>query len=108
MTRSTGAVCSRARRPAWQASATGPACAACLLVQAEAEEFDPTLNAGQVQHHLILEAIEAIEAGDSALAEQFAREHADLARQNFEVALREGESLESFPGGSLINVRIAN
>jgi hypothetical protein len=24
------------------------------------------------------------------------------------VALREGESLESFPGGSLINVRIAN
>jgi GntR family transcriptional regulator, vanillate catabolism transcriptional regulator len=74
---------------------------AFLLVQAETDQFDPTLNAGQVQHHLILEAIER---GDGELAERLAREHAHLAAQNFESALSAGESLHSLPGGSLINV----
>jgi GntR family transcriptional regulator of vanillate catabolism len=77
---------------------------AFLLVQAEAEQFDPTLNAGQAQHHMILEAIER---GDGSLAEKLAREHAHLAAHNFAAALSAGDDLDGLPGGSLISVEAA-
>jgi GntR family transcriptional regulator, vanillate catabolism transcriptional regulator len=73
---------------------------AFLLVQAEGDSFDPTLNTGHAQHHAILEAIER---GDGALAEQLTREHAHLAQQNFEVAVSAGAGLAGLPGGSLIS-----
>jgi GntR family transcriptional regulator of vanillate catabolism len=73
---------------------------AFLLVQAVGDSFDPTLNAGHEQHHAILEAIEA---GDGELAEKLAREHARLAEENFEAALREG-GLDGLPGRALISV----
>jgi GntR family transcriptional regulator, vanillate catabolism transcriptional regulator len=74
---------------------------AFLLVQAEGESFDPTLNAGHAQHHAILEAIER---GNGPLAEQLTREHAYLAQHNFEAALHGDAGLEHLPGGSLISV----
>jgi GntR family transcriptional regulator of vanillate catabolism len=74
---------------------------AFLLVQAEGDSFDPTLNAGHTQHHQILEAIES---GDGALAEQLAREHAHLAQHNFENALHGEHGLAHLPGGTLITV----
>lgn len=74
---------------------------AFLLVQAEDDSFDPTLNTGHAQHHTILEAIER---GDGALAEQLTREHAHLAQQNFEVAVSAGAGFAGLPGGSLISV----
>jgi GntR family transcriptional regulator, vanillate catabolism transcriptional regulator len=74
---------------------------AFLLVQAEGESFDPTLNIGHAQHHQILDAIEH---GDGRLAEQLSREHAHLAQYNFEAALHHGAELANLPGGSLINV----
>jgi len=74
---------------------------AFLLVQAEADSFDPTINAGHAQHHLILDAIEH---GDGELAEKLARNHAKLAQKNFEAALRAGSALNGLPGSSLINV----
>jgi GntR family transcriptional regulator of vanillate catabolism len=74
---------------------------AFLLVQAEVDSFDPTLNTGHKQHHKILEAIER---GDGELAEKLARQHAHLAAQNFEAALRAGGPLVGLPGSGLINV----
>jgi GntR family transcriptional regulator of vanillate catabolism len=77
---------------------------AFLLVQAEGDSFDPTLNTGHKQHHAILEAIER---GDGELAETLAREHAQLAQVNFEAALRGGEGLRGIPGSGLISVEAA-
>lgn len=73
---------------------------AFLMVQAQAGSFDPTINAGHAQHHLILDAIEC---GDGELAERLARAHANLAQQNLELALSVGQDLASLPGRSLIN-----
>jgi GntR family transcriptional regulator of vanillate catabolism len=74
---------------------------AFLLVQAQADSFDPTIHAGHAQHHEILEAIED---GDGRLAEQLTRTHAHLAEQNFVDALRGGEGLEALPGSGLISL----
>jgi GntR family transcriptional regulator of vanillate catabolism len=73
---------------------------AFLLVQAEADLFEPTLEAGHAQHHEILDAIER---GDADAAERLARRHAHLAEENMELALKTG-GLEKLPGSSLISV----
>jgi GntR family transcriptional regulator, vanillate catabolism transcriptional regulator len=74
---------------------------AFLLVQAEADSFDPTLEAGHAQHHAILDAIER---GDGEQAEKLARKHAHLAQDNLEAVLRREAGLAGLPGSSLISV----
>lgn len=71
-----------------------------LAAQADTSQFEPTLQAGNAQHHEILDAIER---GDLAEAERLARCHAQLAVQNLEAVLETG-GLEKLPGSSLINV----
>ncbi len=69
-----------------------------LPAQADTSQFEPTLAAGNVQHHEILNAIER---GDSAAAERLARDHAQLAVKNLESVLETG-GLEKLPGSGLI------
>jgi GntR family transcriptional regulator of vanillate catabolism len=53
-----------------------------------------------IEHHRTI--IEAIANREGARAESIAREHARLARNNLDWALRDRELLHRFPGGSLI------
>jgi GntR family transcriptional regulator of vanillate catabolism len=53
-----------------------------------------------IEHHRAI--LEAIENGEGARAEGVAREHARLARNNLDWALRNREMLHQIPGGSLI------
>jgi GntR family transcriptional regulator of vanillate catabolism len=71
-----------------------------LEVQADKNLFEPTLYAGNAQHHEILDAIER---GDGDEAERLARRHAHLAVENLESVLESG-GLDKLPGSSLINV----
>ena len=70
-----------------------------LPAQADTSQFDPTLAAGNHQHHEILNAIER---GDPDEAERLARAHAGLTVKNLEVVL-EGGGLEKLPGSGLIS-----
>jgi GntR family transcriptional regulator of vanillate catabolism len=70
-----------------------------LPAQADTSQFEPTLAAGNVQHHHILNAIER---GDGDEAERLAREHAGLAVKNLEAVLEAG-GLEKLPGSGLIS-----
>ena len=70
-----------------------------LPAQADTSQFDPTLAAGNAQHHEILNAIER---GDAEAAERLARAHAQLAVRNLEAVLQTG-GLEKLPGSGLIN-----
>jgi GntR family transcriptional regulator of vanillate catabolism len=70
-----------------------------LPAQADTSQFEPTLAAGNQQHHEILNAIER---GDSDAAERLARDHAQLTVRNLEVVLQTG-GLEKLPGSSLIS-----
>jgi GntR family transcriptional regulator of vanillate catabolism len=71
-----------------------------LEIQADKNLFEPTLFAGNAQHHQILDAIER---GDGDEAERLARRHAHLAVENLEAVLQTGD-LDKLPGSSLINV----
>ena len=70
-----------------------------LPAQADTSQFEPTLAAGNAQHHEILDAIER---GDGDEAERLARDHAQLAVKNLESVLQTG-GLEKLPGSSLIS-----
>lgn len=70
-----------------------------LPAQADTSQFEPTLAAGNQQHHEILNAIER---GDGDEAERLARGHAQLAVKNLEAVLETG-GLEKLPGSSLIS-----
>ena len=54
------------------------------------------------RHHFNL--IQAIERGEGARAESLAREHAQLALTNLEIALRHRDLLERLPGASLLTL----
>jgi GntR family transcriptional regulator of vanillate catabolism len=69
-----------------------------LPAQADTSQFDPTLAAGNAQHHEILNAIER---GDADEAERLARGHAGLTVRNLESVLETG-GLEKLPGSGLI------
>ncbi len=70
-----------------------------LPAQADTSQFDPTLAAGNAQHHEILNAIER---GDVNEAERLARGHAGLTVRNLETVLETG-GLEKLPGSGLIS-----
>lgn len=70
-----------------------------LPAQADTSQFDPTLAAGNAQHHEILNAIER---GDADEAERLARAHAGLTVRNLETVLEAG-GLEKLPGSGLIS-----
>jgi GntR family transcriptional regulator, vanillate catabolism transcriptional regulator len=70
-----------------------------LPAQADTSQFEPTLAAGNEEHHAILNAIER---GDSEEAERVARAHAQLTVKNLEAVLQTG-GLEKLPGSGLIS-----
>lgn len=70
-----------------------------LPAQADTSQFEPTLAAGNTQHHLILDAIER---GDGDEADLLMRNHAQLTVRNLEAVLETG-GLEKLPGSSLIS-----
>lgn len=73
---------------------------AFVLGQADALDSGHSLIVGQQQHRAMIEAIEHREAGR---AEAIAREHARIARSNFELHMRDVRSDErSMPGLALI------
>ena len=76
----------------------GPS-AAFVLSEAEIPESREILVIAH-RHHFNL--IQAIERGEGARAESLAREHAQLALTNLEIALRHRELLERLPGASLL------
>lgn len=71
-----------------------------LEIQVDKDLFEPTLAAGNAQHHEILEAIER---GDGEAAERLGRRHAHLAVENLEAVLQSG-SLDQLKGAGLINM----
>lgn len=72
---------------------------AFVLTEAELPESREILVIAH-RHHLGL--IESIERREGARAEGLAREHAQLALTNLDIALRHKEMLERLPGASLI------
>jgi GntR family transcriptional regulator, vanillate catabolism transcriptional regulator len=70
-----------------------------LPAQADTSQFEPTLAAGNTQHHEILNAIER---GDADEAERLARGHAGLTVKNLESVLETG-GLDKLPGSGLIS-----
>jgi GntR family transcriptional regulator, vanillate catabolism transcriptional regulator len=78
----------------------GPS-AAFVLSEAEIPESREILVIAH-RHHF--NVIQAIERGEGARAESLAREHAQLALTNLEIALRHRELLERLPGASLLSL----
>jgi GntR family transcriptional regulator, vanillate catabolism transcriptional regulator len=78
----------------------GPS-AAFVISEAEIPESREVLVIAH-RHHLNL--IQAIERGEGARAESLAREHAQLALTNLEIALRHRDVLERMPGASLLTL----
>ncbi len=72
---------------------------ALIMLQAELPESREIILVAQHQHRAILDAIEH---GEGTRAEEIAREHARLARQNLDVALRHRHLLARLPGAKLI------
>lgn len=73
---------------------------AFLEVQESIPFFRRSLGSGQAQHRAI---VEAVERRQSARAEAIAREHAQLARRNFEYILSENRGLlAQVPGLALL------
>ncbi|MGH2835151.1 MAG: GntR family transcriptional regulator [Solirubrobacteraceae bacterium] len=70
-----------------------------LPAQADTSQFEPTLAAGNAQHHEILNAIER---GDGDGAERLMRNHAELTINNLENVLDTG-GLDKLPGSGLIS-----
>ncbi len=75
---------------------------AFVAAQAEIPGSLEILKFAQLQHH---EIVDAIEARSSARAEPLVREHSRNARKNLELALRNGEAMKHFPGAPLIRRR---
>jgi GntR family transcriptional regulator, vanillate catabolism transcriptional regulator len=78
----------------------GPS-AAFVLSEAEIPESREILVIAH-RHHF--NVIQAIERGEGARAESLAREHAQLALTNLEIALRHRDLLERLPGASLLSL----
>jgi GntR family transcriptional regulator, vanillate catabolism transcriptional regulator len=78
----------------------GPS-AAFVISEAELPESREILVIAH-RHHSNL--IESIERGEGARAESLAREHAQLALTNLEIALRHREVLQRMPGASLLTL----
>ena len=78
----------------------GPS-AAFVISEAELPESREILVIAH-RHHSNL--IESIERGEGARAESLAREHAQLALTNLEIALRHGDVLQRMPGASLLTL----
>jgi GntR family transcriptional regulator of vanillate catabolism len=76
----------------------GPS-AAFVISEAELPESREILVIAH-RHHFNL--IESIERGEGARAESLAREHAQLALTNLEIALRHRDLLQRMPGASLL------
>ena len=74
---------------------------ALLASFSQLPEWRETLIVAQYQHHAL---VDAIAAGHGARAEEVAREHARLSRQNLEQLLQRRELLERLPGAPLVNV----
>jgi GntR family transcriptional regulator of vanillate catabolism len=75
--------------------------AALLSSLAELPGWRESLVVAQHQHHSLLEAIAARQG---TRAEQVAREHARLSRQNLDQVLERREILHRLPGAPLLNV----
>ena len=75
---------------------------AFVAAQAEIPGSLEILKFAQLQHH---EIVDAIEARSSARAEPLVREHSRNARKNLELALRNSEAMKHFPGAPLIRRR---
>jgi GntR family transcriptional regulator, vanillate catabolism transcriptional regulator len=78
----------------------GPS-AAFVISEAELPESREILV---IAHHHHSNLIESIERGEGARAESLAREHAQLALKNLEIALRHREVLQRMPGASLLTL----
>jgi GntR family transcriptional regulator of vanillate catabolism len=78
----------------------GPS-AAFVISEAELPESREILVIAH-RHHFDL--IQSIERGEGARAESLAREHAQLALTNLEIALRHREVLERMPGAALLTL----
>jgi GntR family transcriptional regulator of vanillate catabolism len=78
----------------------GPS-AAFVLSEAEIPESREILVIAH-RHHF--NVIQAIERGEGARAESLAREHAQLALTNLEIALHHRDLLERLPGASLLSL----
>src|SRR5262249_57497167 len=74
---------------------------ALLASYAQLPEWRDMLVVAQHQHHTL---VEAIAAGHGARAEEVAREHARLSRQNLEHLIERRELLEQLPGAPLVDV----
>jgi len=74
---------------------------ALLASYAQLPEWRDMLVVAQHQHHTL---VNAIAAGHGARAEEVAREHARLSRQNLEHLLERRELLEQLPGAPLVDV----
>jgi GntR family transcriptional regulator of vanillate catabolism len=74
---------------------------ALLASYSQLPEWREMLIVAQHQHHSL---VDAISAGHGARAEEVAREHARLSRQNLELLLQQRELLEQLPGAPLVNV----
>jgi GntR family transcriptional regulator of vanillate catabolism len=77
---------------------------ALVMVQAQLPESREIIFVAQHQHAAILEAIARREA---ARAEAIAREHAQLARRNLDVALDNRQLLDQVPGSTLLRLPTA-
>jgi GntR family transcriptional regulator of vanillate catabolism len=75
--------------------------AALLASQEGLPEWRETLVVAQHQHRAI---VAAIQAGQGTRAEEIAREHARLSRQNLELLLERREILDELPGAQLLDV----
>ena len=94
---------SDAVREAIERASTKPfaSASAFVRIQAELPASHDILHEAQLQHHEILDAIEA---GDAARAETVAREHARLARDNLHLAVATHDAIRALPGAALIRL----
>ena len=74
--------------------------AALLASQEGLPEWRETLFVAQHQHRAI---VAAIQAGQGTRAEEIAREHARLSRQNLELLLERRDLLDEIPGAPLLD-----
>ncbi len=71
-----------------------------LVLTGDRPESDPELMGISLEHHRAL--VEAIEKRQGSRAESVAREHAQVSRRSFEIALSHQRAWNSLPGASLI------
>jgi len=71
-----------------------------LVLSGERPASDPDLMSISLEHHRAI--VEAIENRQGSRAENVAREHSQVSRRSFEIALRHQRAWNSLPGASLI------